>query len=248
MGTLLKIIHITDMHIGENDEKNRNIDVRKNFSKVLQAIALDNPPDLIVLGGDLSAIDGELGAYMWIKEEMDQLGIEYMAIPGNHDNAVNLQQVFGFWGKRSNELYFVKEFKGNKVVFLDSSRTSISKSQLQWLSSITKDFQEPFLMFIHHPPLLCGCRFMDDNYPLYNWIDVSNAFSRIRCFKHIFCGHYHTEKTLVNGNMSVSITPSTMMQICQTDIKYNVSGLCPGWRVIEWDGEQLSTSVRYIKP
>ncbi len=64
--------------------------------------------------------------------------------------------------------------------------------------------------------------------------------------KNIFCGHYHTDKTIIKEGKNIVITPSTMFQLSTDQIEYKVDSYRAGWRLIEWDGAQLKTSVFYL--
>lgn len=58
----LIIAQVSDMHIGPSDGLYSGIKVRKKFLDVLQVLA-KKPLDLLVLSGDLSALEGEPEAY-----------------------------------------------------------------------------------------------------------------------------------------------------------------------------------------
>ena len=90
-----KIIQLSDLHIGEEEEDTFSIDVRANFLKALGNIrALD--PDRLVLTGDLCFRDGDPAIYQWIKSHIDGLPFPVDLISGNHDDTVLL-------GRRSND-------------------------------------------------------------------------------------------------------------------------------------------------
>lgn len=243
----ITIAHLTDIHIGPSTNPIRDIDVRRHFINTLRNIETA-APDLIVLGGDQAARDGELEAYEWIKPHLDQTGIHYTIIPGNHDSIHNLVQVFNL-GKdlKSEELYYIRNMKGFKLVFMDSSREIVSENQLEWLRAETGDPNSPVLLFIHHPPLFCNCTFMDRKYPLKNRDLVFDLMCEQPSIAHIFCGHYHTEKTIRDRHKNIYLTPSTMMQMDPDKADYAISATNPGWRFIRWNGLRMETSVRYIE-
>ena len=80
----MKIIQITDLHIGEEGEDSHGVDVRQNFQDILKTIRHIGP-DLIVLTGDLCLNSGNPRIYQWVRSHLDYLGIPYTAIGGNHD-------------------------------------------------------------------------------------------------------------------------------------------------------------------
>jgi 3',5'-cyclic-AMP phosphodiesterase len=68
----MKFIQITDLHIDQSGECPFNIDVRKNFFDVLDAIITEEPDHLIITG-DLCYRDGDKKIYKWIKTQLDAL-------------------------------------------------------------------------------------------------------------------------------------------------------------------------------
>lgn len=245
MNISYKIVHITDLHISEDGSPVRDIDVRGNFLAVLES-AGRFMPDLVVLGGDLAAEEGELGAYYWIKEVLTDISIPYVIVPGNHDVLLNLDEVFDIKDSLQQSWDFIWQNDDLVIIGLDSSKGEISNQQLHWLHKSFKSLEKDALLFMHHPPIDCGCAFMDTNYPLFNRKDVFHLISDCSQVAAVFCGHYHTEKTVIRENKQIYLTPATMMQMSQTSSSYEVDSLRPGWRLIEWTASKLSTRVIYL--
>jgi 3',5'-cyclic-AMP phosphodiesterase len=243
--TSIKIAHITDIHIGEDDMAIRDVDVRSQFLKVLSSV-VESRPDYLVLGGDLAAVNGEIAAYTWIREQLQKAGIPFLIIPGNHDDTENLTRIFDLQSVFEGGLCFLEETDVGLLVGLDSSKGSISESQLAWFNKKVGSMRKSILLFIHHPPLDCGCLFMDSKYPLENRQEVFGMLEQIKGICGIYCGHYHTEKSLFRSGISAFITPSTMHQISQELPNYHVSSKAPGWRLIEWKSQLLSSRVEYL--
>ena len=89
---------------------------------------------------------------------------------------------------------------------------------------------------------------MDTKYALKNMSEVQNVLYSIKNIKHIFTGHYHTEKTIkLNDHQTMHIAPSTQIQISENNPEFEISSITPGWRMIEWDGVNLKTEVFYTK-
>ena len=242
----ISIAHLTDIHIGPSEVPVRAINVRRNFEKALLQITFEKP-DLIVLGGDLAADCGEVEAYQWIKPRLDQADIPYLIIPGNHDRVDNLIRIFDLKVEsKETALYYARRLNGLKLIFLDSSTRTLSRTQLEWLEQEAGESEEAALLFIHHPPLFCNCVFMDSKYPLLNREESFALIRRLPMIQHIFCGHYHVEKTIRDSEKNIYLTPSTMMQLHPDSPEFEVSGISPGWRFIRWNGSRLETRVRYL--
>jgi len=241
------IAQVSDMHINAVAETYRNINVRKNFIDVLQFLK-ERQIDLLVLSGDLAAADGEIEAYQWIKETLTRFPYPYVVMAGNHDRVAVMKQIFDIPVKdvQDDMLYFSRRVNGHRLLFLDTSTYILPKKQLAWLYQQLHHSDESILLFMHHPPLLCDCLFMDSFYPLGNIAETWELLQQLKVVKHIFCGHYHTDKILKEEGKIIYLTPSTMLQIDTKSNRFVVEHIRPGWRMIEWDGEQVNTQVEYL--
>jgi len=243
----LRIAQISDMHIGLTDKLVRGINVRQQFLDVLQILA-KKKLDVLILSGDLAATEGELEIYQWIKHVLNDFPYPYIIMAGNHDDVKIMSQAFDFQENDiSNDmLYFKRILKNKKIYFLDSQPHRIAQEQIEWLKNQLIDSKEEILLFIHHPPLLCNCEFMDKKHSLRNIDEVWPLLESLTAIKHIFCGHYHTEKLIVRNNKFVHLTPSTMLQIDTETCKFSVESTQAGWRIIECQGNDLETYVEYL--
>jgi 3',5'-cyclic-AMP phosphodiesterase len=241
-----RIAQLNDLHIADTDEDVYGSPVRKQFSAVINVLK-QQPLDAVILLGDLAANAGEYNAYVWIKEQLKEFICPIYIGMGNHDRLDSLNQVFDLYPKTSHhEHYFFKiKINGHPCLFLDTSSYFLPQEQLEWLQQQHEEIQEEILLFMHHPPLYCGCAFMDGKYPLKNISETWSVIKILDRIKHIFCGHYHIEKTVFKDGKTVFLTPSTMVQFDPLPLNITVSHRNPGWRIIEWDGETLRTSVEY---
>lgn len=246
MKDLIRIAQLTDLHIGETDEDVYGSPVRKQFLSVLNKLKKQNL-DALILSGDLAANAGEHDSYVWIKEQLKELTCPIYICLGNHDRLNTLQQVFDLNEKYcyKDGFYFKTRIKDHLCLFLDTSSYALPQMQLEWLKQQHFENKEEILLFMHHPPVYCGCAFMDEKYPLKNISETWSVIKELERIKLIFCGHYHTEKTIVKDRKSIFLTPSTMAQFDNQNPEITILHRNPGWRIIEWDGETLRTSVEY---
>ncbi|MEN8217118.1 MAG: metallophosphoesterase [Pseudomonadota bacterium] len=247
MSNNLVIAQVTDLHIGPSDISYRGIKVREQFLDVLQVLA-NKELDLLVLSGDLAAIEGEPEAYAWLRQVLTTFPYPYIVMAGNHDHAVRMKRAFDLADSDMSRgmLYFSRTIKGKRLLFLDSSSYRIPKQQLEWLSTQLADSRERVLLFIHHPPLLCDCQFMDECHALQNIDDVLQVLDQSPQIQHIFCGHYHADKTVEKNGKSFHLTPSTVFQIDTENPEFAIEHTKPGWRIIEWENRQVQTYVEYL--
>lgn len=251
---MLHIAQVSDLHISETDKPYYDVDVRQNFLAVLANIKTQSP-DLMVLSGDLAAEAGERGAYLWLHDVLADLPFPYYLMMGNHDCLTTLSHVFPDYQQhiQQDKLYYRVDFpyknQSLPLLFMDSGANQLSTIQLDWLQRQNQHLQQQNqqgLLFIHHPPCLAGARFMDGQYPLTNWQQSWAVLKTLPALQHIFCGHYHTEKTLCFDNKMVYLTPSTMVQIDTHRVDFAVDHHYAGWRWINWDGQQLHSHCKYI--
>ncbi len=244
----LCIAQITDIHISPHQQIHPEIKVcsRMQFSRVLTVLK-NTPLDAIVISGDLALSAGELESYQWIKQQLAEIEIPIIFMAGNHDCLANMLQVFPI-EKDINEhsLYFKRVLNNHKLLFLDSSSYRVSRKQLEWVSEQAKQSAEEILLFIHHPPQLCGCAFMDERHSLQNIEETWAVLRELPNIRHIFCGHYHAECELTFDDKNIHVTPSTFFQIDKIQTDFKVAHTRPAWRMIEWDDTGLRTHVEYL--
>ncbi|RMF31658.1 MAG: hypothetical protein D6765_01505, partial [Bacteroidetes bacterium] len=143
------------------------------------------------------------------------------------------------------ELYFACSHPEGRLLFLDSASGRVSAAQLEWLQKELKH-PEPCLLFIHHPVLYAAVPHMDNNYALENREEVAAMLQGAGRLLHLFCGHYHVDKVVAQGLLMQYITPSCFLQIDQFREKFEVDHDRVGFRIIDWEGDRLRTTVRYL--
>lgn len=243
----MRIFQITDPHIVSiGRETINNIDVWGKF-KVVLAKAKENKPDLLVISGDLCYAHGEQKIYRRIKQELETTGLNYLVIAGNHDDATMMANVFGLpLNNETGECYYAKEYDEGRMLFLDSVKKTFSEQQWAWFTTqISKG--DPMLIFTHHPPCIAGSPFMDKNHCFLEAEKFRAISLKSKKPLNVFCGHYHQERTINMPNMTVFVTPSTMVQINIFQEEYTLAQEQAGYRVINWDGIAVQTSVLYVE-
>ncbi|GJL72112.1 MAG: 3',5'-cyclic adenosine monophosphate phosphodiesterase CpdA [Nitrosomonas sp.] len=243
---MLKIAQITDLHIGWEGEETYGVDVRQNFLSVLADLQT-HKPDHLVVTGDLCYLDGRAGIYQWIKEKLDDTGLSYEVLSGNHDDPKILAEVFGLQSDlKDGELFYSRNWEDHHIIFLDTTTGVVSDAQLVWLEDQVAKLSGTALVFMHHPPLLAGVQFMDRNHPLHNGSAVRDILNSYGDIVHIFTGHYHAARSIQEKRLCVNITPACYFQINPFADDFAVDHYRIGYRWIEWTGEQFRHSVRYL--
>ena len=242
----MKIIQITDLHIDIEGESPFDIDVRKNFLKIINKIQVIRP-DHLVISGDLCYREGDENIYSWIKEVVDVTGIPYSVISGNHDDSTLMAKAFELEhlliGK---ELFYAKKIGKSTFLFLDSSVGYHSVKQLNWLKRQLKNAKHELFVFMHHPPILAGVPFMDGKHALKDIETIQEIFFSYPNRINIFTGHYHVEKTIRINNLLIQITPSLFFQIDQESEDFKVDHHHIALREIEIENNHFSSTLKYF--
>lgn len=243
----MRIILITDLHIGLEGEDTYGVDVRANFRNIKAAVA-EAKPDHIVIAGDLCYSDAVVETYHWIKSEMDALHIPYDVIVGNHDHSTLLAKAFGLEDHLSEGVLFYKRQFGDWTgLFLDTALKTLSNNQLRWLEAQLQNTLGKVIIFMHHPPLMMDVPFMDINHSLSNMEEVQKILLQDRRSIPVFSGHYHAEKTACKDNITVQITPACFFQIGQQKEDFELDHYRIAYREIKLDADTWRSTVRYFE-
>jgi len=258
---MYRIVQITDLHIAAEGERPADVDVRGNLVAVLEAVRGENP-DLLVVSGDLSYRDGDEDAYRFIRGKLDAFtdvrgnAVPYHVIAGNHDVSRNLATSFRLGADlHGEELYYLVDVTGTQVprlFFLDSARGTVSDAQLGWFAREVAEMNRSSrsaIVFIHHPPVLCNCHFMDTHYPFSRGDDLVPLLASMSGLKAIYCGHYHADAVADlpgRQDVKVHVTPALWFQIDRSASDLVISDRRPGYRVIDTDGSSVTSAVRIV--
>lgn len=212
----LNIVHLSDTHLTAGRRLlHSHIDPWMNLAEALCA-AEDFFPDAVVLTGDIADRGDDIHrqAAKILEEAQQQLGCPIITIPGNHDPAGSIGQLFN-----SNRISTgphpantVHEINGLRIIGLDSggfqqAQGGIDDLQLDWLRQLLS-VQAPAgtLLLLHHPPMesfspvLAG-RGLADPQALTALVAGSDV-------RAILCGHYHQTGSSQLFNTPVFIAPA----------------------------------------
>lgn len=243
----MRVIQITDLHIGQEGEDTYFVDVRENFRRIIAAVQ-ERKPDYLVISGDLCYSNGDLGIYAWVRCWLDQLHLPYEVIAGNHDDSALLTQAFDRQTDfKPDGLYFKRDWDDRPVLFMDTSTYQVGPAQLDWLKQQLGNLSGDLILFIHHPPLLVGTPFMDNNHPLKERESLLNILCNYPGQIDIFCGHYHVDRTVRWKNLLVHLTPSCFFQIDSHSENFKVDHYRIAFREITFQPELTISAVHYLQ-
>lgn len=254
----MRILHITDLHILEDQTKLLyGVDTLAAACRVLdQAFNLEQAPQMIIATGDI-AEDGAEASYSHFIDMTRGYDVPVFVVPGNHDSATAMKQVF-------HGTHILMPFEhyigGWKILFLDSAIKNQEHGRIDErqrkavIKSLTADPEMPTMICLHHTPIsicpLASCQFDD----VHGWLSELSTFPNV---KIIAGGHLHANHRVPFGSFDILSTPSTAVQVRHPiyhnsdddTASHDIGSLDSGCRIIDlMGGGKFSTSVHWAKP
>lgn len=241
----MHLVQITDLHIGFENEETNGVDVRNNFIKTLKAITQEEV-DALIITGDLCYRAPEIDIYKWIKIQLDATNIPYYLIPGNHDNAKMMSEVFDLKNITDEELFYHEKFENWEALFLDTCPAAMSDQQYIWLEKQLDQLKSNTIIFMHHPPINMDVPFMDNKHFFKDQKKFQTLLSIYPFTFEIFCGHYHVEKRKQLQNLNVHVCPSLFFQIKNDQANFEVDHYRIGYNKIHLKEGSLFNEIIYL--
>ncbi len=194
-----RVIQISDLHISANDPT--TVD---DLQPALAAIRAD-PPELVILTGDIVALDPDAVADHTLAAELvADIGVPLVALPGNHDigecgtvpwdgppvTEERLQRFLATWGADR----FSVDFGPWRIIGLnclvdETTLADVAAQQHDWVSAQLSGHDGPVGIFTHKPFILHG---FDSPDPAGMVADLSHLLaSASERVKFVASGHLH---------------------------------------------------------
>jgi Icc protein len=255
------IAHLSDLHaVPDAGATRAGFEADAALHNAFRALhALDPPPDLIVLSGDV-AEEGEAQAYARTAERLRALKRPVVAVPGNHDSdaefAVFLRALNAQSRLPAPPLCSVRDFAALRVIGLASqqpltSAGALSDETLAWLDATLTDAPgRPTLIVVHHPPFRCGIGFMDR-------IRLVDGAAQLECIvaAHpqvlaLLCGHHHRAMETLFGGRPCYVAPALSYAVSLDLRPGGEGGYTPepaAFRLLHYDGRRLVSHLAYVE-
>ena len=232
------IAYVTDIHLDETVPFDNGVDARNNWNKILNDIS-SKQVDQLVFGGDI----GDPSSYEWFFDSLKNYSGKLYLTLGNHDQYQAVKNYYSNkFQQNGSELFYDYEDNNFKYIYLDSSSEKISDEQLDFLRKEIAATPKKIILFIHHPVLGIDTA-VDRKFPLRNRDIVKKILLSSKKDIQLFCGHYHMEEQMAEGNITQYITPSSSFQIEKTKDKIITNKNRFGYRLIELEGTDIRTKV-----
>lgn len=215
--------------------------------------------DLMVVLGDLLQ-EPSLSNYQDVFARLDTVGLDYVALAGNHDVTLELDSHLPFLSRRHlpverNEHLvncWVLHTPYWDLLFLDSSVKGqvygeFSAETLAWLSKTLADSDKYCAIFAHHPMAKIHSAWIDQHF-LRNASDFWQIVIPHReQVKGVFAGHVHQEAHILHEGISLFTTPATSIQFLPFSATYALDSRPAGLRWLTlYNNGTLATGVKRI--
>jgi len=255
------IAHLTDLHVRPHGmAANRVSETNMMAARAIDAIRLLDPrPDCVIISGDLTDCGLEQ-EYAQLKTMLDTLPMPVYVIPGNHDRRENLTRVLaGYPGitEGGKFVQYAVEDHPVRLIALDtvvpgSSSGELDAERLGWLEdTLASHRDKPTIIFMHHPPFLCGIRHMDDIRLLKGAEELAAMVARNPQVERVLCGHHHRPIHMRWAGTIASIGPSVSHQVT-LDLRPQDPGSMvfepPAYQLHLWaEGAGLVSHMAYVE-
>lgn len=254
------IAQISDLHLRPRGlPAIRVVETNMFAARAVAALkALDPLPDVVLATGDI-VNNGTPDEYAMAGEILGSLPMPVYAVPGNHDHRENFRSGLArFPGVTSHPRFvqYVVEDHPVRLVALDthipgSSAGELCDERLAWLeATLAAERGKPTLLFMHHPPFVCGIGHMD-KIRLLRGAERLEAIVRANPqVKALTFGHHHRPIETVFGGALASIAPSIAHQVVvdlrpgEPDGQLTLEP--PAYRLWLWRAERLVSHMAYV--
>ncbi|MEL6142509.1 MAG: metallophosphoesterase [Bacteroidota bacterium] len=242
---MLKIALISDLHLGPAGYLHEGRDHRARFLMALEE-ARACSPDAYFFMGDYSLAEPDPKVIQWLKEELSSIDQPIHWLAGNHDETGQLRSVLNLSIGSADTLDYTYQIGNLDIIVLDSSQKRLKPEQLIWLERQLELAQNPTL-FIHHPPILMGAKFMDSRHALENHTELTRVLLDYGKPIFIFCGHYHSALTTTFENLTVCVVPPTSFSISPTTADFEYVPRPPAFQILMYENGRFTAEVKYCE-
>lgn len=227
-------------------------------SAVARVLALNPPPDCVVVSGDL-VNRGDPAEYEHFRTLLAPLTVPVYLMPGNHDDRAAMRAAFGAGAMAQSfvgaplccqRVALGGDQGGLSLLLLDTviageEGGEIGDPQLAWLDAACPA-EIPTLLFLHHPPFATGIAGMD----AIRCVGADRLAAWLAAHRNVLalsCGHVHRAAFTSFAGIPASIAPSTAHQIA-IDLGGDSRALSwtpepGGFLLHRWDGNCLLTHL-----
>lgn len=209
------IAQMTDIHIGFDPDARPEELNRQRFRATLdRLLEQPNTPDMLLLTGDITD-RGDADSFAKTAQMLEKCPFPVLPLVGNHDTREQLLAAFPDTPTNDGFVQYSLLQEGLLIIALDTREPgrhggAFCERRQAWLSqTLAANKGTPTVIFMHHPPIISGIRWMD---PLAGepWLvrlaDALEGYAEQ--VQAIHCGHLHRPLVGRFCGIPVSVTPS----------------------------------------
>lgn len=257
----IRLAQLSDLHLAGAV----GTDISYHRFLLVLTLAKKSKANFLLLTGDL-VNDGNPDGYDWLFEQLDKVGIDYVAIAGNHDVTHEHNAHLPFEKRTFSPIKADKrlqdcrkiEINDWQILLLNSTIAGqiggkLSNYQLDWLHTQLADDPSPALIALHHHPVAVGSKWIDE-YKLANGTELLTVINQHDNAKILICGHIHQAHDLPFGNATLYTAPAVSRQFLPFSDEFRLDSLPIGFRQIslwsngEFDSQVRRVNERFVKP
>ncbi len=202
-----------------------------SFRAVLEeAVACE--PDLLLITGDLTQ-DGSPAAYRRIMSALEETGIRYCCLPGNHDDPEIMRDLMST--PAGPEIH-IERLSNWHLLMLDShvegaTHGRVHPDAIDQLNDVLDTLSQPVMIAVHHPPVKIGCKWID-GINLQRAAPLLDAVRSHPQVKLVLSGHVHQSFATSLGHAAIYTTPATSIQFKPGVDEFTLDDAAPGFRLV----------------
>ncbi len=232
----MKVVQITDSHLFRDPSAALlKLNTQVRFDLVVELLQRkEKGIDFILATGDI-AQDASMEAYGRFGAAMEQIGVPFYWIPGNHDRRAVMEKVTAH-----KDAFINLVRSGNwQIIMLDSSvvgevHGNLAPQELQHLESCLQAAQKDpaiahTLVCLHHNPVPGSAVWME-GIGLHNQEEFLDIVDRFQTVRAVVYGHIHQELDFLRNGVRYFCTPSTCIQFKPDVEDFALDDLSPAYR------------------
>jgi Icc protein len=215
---MLKIVHLTDIHLLANIESElHGVNPYTNFKEIVADLELVTDIDCIIITGDIANL-GEYDAYFHANLILQNINVPIFWIQGNHDYSEVMLQIANKVKIKTDKSFIIKDTKFILLQSVMRDEADLTKNKTRGflydyeISFLKRELDEDnfkhCIIALHHPPILSNT--WADWRGLLNRDAFTSIVEKYPKVKIVLYGHQHiTQQTMINGITYISSPPTS---------------------------------------
>lgn len=238
------IAQLSDLHLTHHIGKD---DCYQRFMACLE-LALTYQPDFLLLTGDLIN-DGNKDGYDWLFDTLNQTGVDFCCLAGNHDGTLELNHHLPFNEREFLPVEFDHRLSDCQQIWLGNHQLltlnsavpahikgHLHRHQLKWLDDTLSTHPNPAIIALHHHPIRVRSQWIDAH-KLDNGDTLLSLLQHHRHAHTIVCGHVHQAHTFSHHyssdhHIQLLTCPATSRQFLPFADDFGLDSKASGFRLI----------------